>query len=132
MKANIQTIQKQRRFSEEYKKSVVREFERGKFTVLELSHLHHVHFQTVYNWIYRYSKSNNSSVHIVEMKSSSTKKVKDLEARIKELERIVGQKQMNIDFLEKMIEIAKDEMGIDIKKNFSTPRSDGSDSTKKK
>jgi transposase-like protein len=132
MKANIQTIQKQRRFSEEYKKSIVREFERGKFTVLELSHLHHVHFQTVYNWIYRYSKSNNSSVHIVEMKSSSTKKVKDLEARIKELERIVGQKQMNIDFLEKMIEIAKDEMGIDIKKNFSTPRSDGSDSTKKK
>ena len=54
------------------------------------------------------------------MKNSSTKKMKDLEARIKELEGIVGCKQIEIDYLNKMIDIANDELNIDIKKN-STP-----------
>ena len=66
------------------------------------------------------------------MEESSLKKVKDLQERIKELERIVGQKQLNIDFLEKMIEIAKEQYGIDVKKNFNTLQSNGSDSIEKK
>ena len=66
------------------------------------------------------------------MKDSSTKKVKDLESKIKELERAVGQKQLYIDYLEKMMEIAKEDMGVDIKKNFGTPPSSGSVTTKKK
>ena len=49
-------------------------------------------------------------------------------ARIAELERIVGQKQLNIDYLEKVIELAKEELGIDIKKNSDTPQSGGSTS----
>ena len=65
------------------------------------------------------------------MADSSKKKVKELNARIQELERIVGQKQLNIDFLEKMIEIAKEHYGIDIKKNSGTPRSTGSEKTLK-
>jgi hypothetical protein len=36
-----------------------------------------------------------------------------------------------IDYLEKMIEIAKDELNIDIKKNSDTPQSTGSSKTKK-
>ena len=40
------------------------------------------------------------------MKDSSDKKVKQLEQKIKELERMVGQKQIKIDYLVKMIEIA--------------------------
>jgi len=59
------------------------------------------------------------------MKNSQSERIKRLEARIKELERAVGQKQMRIEYLEKMIEIAKEEYDIDIKKNLSTLRSDG-------
>ena len=66
------------------------------------------------------------------MEESSYKKVKDLQDRIKELERVVGQKQLNIEFLEKMIEIAKEQYGLDIKKNFNTPQSSGSGSIAKK
>jgi hypothetical protein len=65
------------------------------------------------------------------MADSSKQKLKELQKRISELERIVGQKQLNIDFLEKMIEIAKNEYGIDIKKNFDTPPSTGSEKTSK-
>ena len=60
------------------------------------------------------------------MKQSTSKKLKELTEKVKELERVVGQKQIHIDFLEKMIDIAKEEYKIDIKKRYSTPRSSGS------
>jgi hypothetical protein len=66
------------------------------------------------------------------MKNSSTNKIKELENKIKELERAVGQKQLYIDYMEKMMEIASLELGMDIKKNFNTPQSAGSGKTKKK
>jgi uncharacterized coiled-coil protein SlyX len=50
------------------------------------------------------------------MKDSQTTKLKELEQRIKELEQNVGQKQIKIEFLEKMIDLAKQEFNIDIKK----------------
>lgn len=43
-------------------------------------------------------------------------KLKELQSRIAELERALGQKQMNIDYLEMMIELAKKEYDIDIEK----------------
>lgn len=131
MKANVRSIRKTRRFSEEFKRKIVRDFERGTFTALDLSRLHKIHYQTIYYWINQYSLEPGG-VEIIEMKDSSTKKVKDLESKIKELERAVGQKQIYIDYLEKMMEIAKEDMGVDIKKNFGTPPSSGSDRTKEK
>jgi hypothetical protein len=37
-----------------------------------------------------------------------------------------------IEYLEKMIDLAKEELNIDIKKNFATPQSNGSKKTVKK
>jgi hypothetical protein len=66
------------------------------------------------------------------MKESQSAKFKELEQRIKELERNVGQKQIMIEYLEKMIDLAKEELNIDIKKNFATPQSVGSKKIAKK
>lgn len=85
----------------------------------------------IYRWIYKYSAYNKRKVKVVEMADSSEKKLTDLNKRIEELERIVGQKQLNIDFLEKMIDLAKEHYGIDIKKNSNTPPSTGSEPTSK-
>jgi len=49
--------------------------------------------------------------------------------KVKELEQVVGQKQIEIDFLNKLIEIAGEEMQIDLKKKFFTKPSSGSGST---
>jgi hypothetical protein len=57
---------------------------------------------------------------------SESYKTKELEARIKELESALGRKQMELDFLNKMIEIGKEEFGIDLKKKLVTPPSTGS------
>ena len=125
-------LQRTRIFSEEFKRSCVKEYESGQHTVLELAQLYNIHFTTIYAWIYKYSVYNKKKIRVVEMADSSTKKVKELQERVRDLERIIGQKQLNIDFLEKMIEIAKDQLGIDIKKNFNTSHSDGSDKIGKK
>ena len=126
MKANVKLISKQRKYSEEFKKSIVNDFESGKFSVPQLERLHNISNQSIYNWIYKYSRSNERGQRILEMKDSSTQKLKALEQKIKELEQTVGKKQIQIDYLEKMIDIAKTELDIDIKKNSNTPQSSGS------
>ena len=67
----------------------------------------------------------------MENKDSSGSKVKALEARIKELEGVVGRKQMSIDYLEKMIELTGTELGIDIKKKCNMSPLPGSEIGKK-
>src|SRR5688572_30772663 len=104
-------IQSHRIFSEDFKKSLVKDYESGNFSIKELCLLHRISSPIIYRWIYRYSTFQKKGVKIVEMSESSSQKVKDLQKRIAELERIVGQKQLNIDFLEKMIELAKDHYG---------------------
>jgi hypothetical protein len=61
---------------------------------------------------------------VVEAKSDS-KKILALKEEVKELERIIGEKQIKLDFQEKMIELAEKEYSIDIKKKFSGKRSSG-------
>ncbi len=122
-------IKTKRFFSEGFKKALVTEYETSKFTVLELARLHSISEAVIYRWIYRYSRYQSKNIKIVEMADSSSQKLKNLQKRIEELERSLGQKQLNIEFLEKMIELAKDHYNIDIKKNFGTPPSNGSSPT---
>jgi len=56
---------------------------------------------------------------MVVQKDSEASKVLELQAKVAELERIIGQKQLQIDFNEKLIELASKELEIDIKKNFN-------------
>lgn len=101
-------------------------------SVLQIEKLYGIGNSLIYRWIYQYSNLNEQGYRIVEMKESSTSKIEQLERRIQELERLVGQKQVTIEYLEKMIDIAKDELQIDIKKNYGTPRSGGSGKTGRK
>ncbi|WZL90309.1 hypothetical protein VS868_06025 [Salinimicrobium sp. 3283s] len=50
------------------------------------------------------------------MKDSSEKKMQEMASRIKELEAALGRKQIQVEYFEKMIELAKTELDIDIKK----------------
>lgn len=109
-----------RSFSEDFKRTIVHEFESGNFTVLELSRLHNVGFQCIYNWIRKYSTIKQPDTVIVEMKKSSTQKLKQLEKEKKELYQKLGEKQIVIDYLEKIIELGDKHYKTDLKKNFST------------
>ena len=132
MKSNVRLLQKNRRYSEEFKKQIVADFESGKYSVPQLEKLHSISNSLIYGWIYKFSTFNEQGFRVVEMKDSSAKKMKDLEVRNKELEAALGRKQIQLEYLEKMIELAKTELDIDIKKNYNTPQSAGSGITKKK
>lgn len=131
MRSKVTEIRKQRQFSEEFKKSIVDTYERGEFSVLQLSKLYGIRNPTIYNWIYKFSTFNEKGCRIVEMKDSQENKLKELSNKVKELEQIVGQKQIAIDYLEKMIELAKKDLNIDLKKNYNSKPSAGSNVTKK-
>ncbi|MCO5229540.1 MAG: transposase [Chitinophagales bacterium] len=124
-------IKRQRRFSEDFKLKIVQEYESGQSSVCEMERIYDIGNATIYSWIYKYSNYNKKSIQVVEMKNSQSEKIKLLEARVKELERAVGQKQMNIDYLEKMIDLAKEQFDIDIKKNSNTQHSGGSKTIEK-
>lgn len=132
MKSNIRLLKKKRRYSTEFKKQIVADFEGGEYSVPQLSKLHGIANQVIYRWIYKFSHFNEKGFRVVEMKESSNKKMQELEAKNKELEAALGRKQIQLDYLEKMIELAKTELDIDIKKNYSTPQSTGSGKTRKK
>ena len=82
-----------RKFSEEFKLKVVADYESGKFGIRELEKMYQINNANIYNWVYKYSKYNKKSIQIVEMKDSQSKYMTDLEKKVKELERAVGQKQ---------------------------------------
>ena len=129
MRTHVQRIRKKRRYSESFKKELVEEFENGKYSVLQLARLYGVHYTSLYDWIYKFSTFNEKGYRVVEKKDSNTQKLEELQKRIEELESSLGRKQIQVEYLEKMIELAENEYGIDIKKNSSTPRSGGSEST---
>lgn len=125
-------IKRHRKFSEDFKLKIVKQYESGKYSVYEMEKIYNITNPTIYNWIYKYSKYNKKSIQVVEMKDSQANRIKEMEARIKELEQVIGQKQMNLDYLEKVIDLAGQEYDIDIKKNSNTQQSGGSKATKKK
>jgi transposase-like protein len=113
-------------FGEKFKKEVVKRIERNEFSVSEASNTYEVSRTSLYRWVYKYSKLYRKGYRQVIEPMSSTKKIKGLQSRIKELELIVGQKQIKLDYLSKLIEIAEKDYQIEIvKKNIAT-RSSGS------
>lgn len=119
-----------RYFSESIKKKCVRDIELNRATVYEISRQYEVTRTAVYKWVYKYSAHLKKGVKQVLEPMSDTKKIKALQDRIKELERLVGQKQIQVEFYEKMIELTEEELDIDIKKKGSSLLSDGSGNTK--
>ena len=126
MDKKVRLLRSPRKFSEDFKRKIVKDYEQGTMSACQMSRLYGIANTQIYNWIYKFSIFNEKGSRIVEMKESQSAKFKELEQRIKELERNVGQKQIMIEYLEKMIDLAKEELNIDIKKNFATPQSVGS------
>ncbi len=116
-------------FSESFKQQKVSEIERKLCTVREVSKLYGVSSAAVYKWLDRYSVHNKQKHKLVLEPMSDSKKIDQLQARIRELERIIGQKQIEIEFKERMILIAEELYGVDIKKKLGSRLSGGSEKT---
>jgi transposase len=121
-------IRPNRYFSEALKKKKVKEIENNLVSIGEICREYKVSRTSVYRWIYKYSAMRKKQERQIVESKSDTIKIKQLKERVKELERIIGQKQILLDFKEKMIEIAEEQYGVDIKKKFGSKASSGSGS----
>jgi transposase-like protein len=125
-------LREQRKFSEGIKKQTVRDIETGKCSVLEASRELTVSIQSVYRWVHLYSRYlTKNKIMVVEEKSEGYRS-KELERRLHEMEAALGRKQMEIDFLNKIIDLANEEYRTDLKKNIAKEPLGGSRRTKGK
>ena len=126
-------MRSQRRvFSEALKKKIVGDYEQGKASVAQISREYEISKVTVYRWLDQYSVySKQGAKLIVELKSESYRS-KELEKKVKELEAALGRKQLEVEFLNKLIEVVGNDIGVDIKKKGSSALSIGLDTNRKK
>lgn len=124
-----QNTRQYRYFSEGFKKQKVEEIEKNLVKISEICREYQVSHAAVYKWIYKYSVMRKKGVRQVIEAESDTRKLLQLKEKIKDLERIIGQKQILIDFQQKMIDIAEEEYKIDIKKKLGSKLSAGSGKT---
>lgn len=126
------TRERQNRFfSETFKRSKVSEIDRNILSIAELCREYQVTRSAVYKWIYKYSLMRKRENKQIIEPESETRKVLLLKQELSELQRVIGEKQLKMDFLEKVIELAEKEYGLDIKKKFTTRPSFGTGQTGK-
>jgi len=114
---------RRRRFSDTFKIQKVREIETGKTKVSEICKQYEVTPANVYKWLDKFGSKKDKKERLIVETDSDTKQLLALKKKVAELERIIGQKQILIDFKDKMIEIAEETYGVDIKKKYSTQQS---------
>lgn len=122
----------QRVFSKELKKRIVADLIKGNASVASVVREYSVSKTSVYKWLALYAPQREKSVKVVLEADSEGYRSRELQQKLKEAEAALGRKQMEVDFLEKLIQIASTELGIDVKKNFSSEHLSGSISIKGK
>ncbi len=120
---------KRRRFSESFKRKKVQEIESGQTKISEICRVYQIRRNSVDNWRHKYGSMQQKKERLIIETDSDTLKVIELQKRVAELERIIGQKQIEIDFKDKMIDLAEEVYNVDIKKKFCTRPSNGSETT---
>jgi transposase-like protein len=106
-----------RTFSTAFKKEKVDLLDAGKVTVRELSRIYEVSETAIYKWKKKFSKLGKGERIVIEKISEEQKNLELLE-RIKELEQIVGKKQIELDYYKTAIDVLSKNQGEDILKKY--------------
>jgi transposase len=125
-------LRQQRIFSTLLKKEIIREIEKGKLSVAQACREYSLSRRSIYKWIEKYSHNLQRGTVLVMQKKSEASGKDELLARIKELEAALGRKQLEIEVKDKIIEIASELYGEDIKKKFAGKLSTSSEAKSKK
>jgi transposase-like protein len=117
-------------FSDSFKLKKVRELELNQTRVCDICREYDVSSTAVYNWVDKFSVLKTQGVRQIVEPMSDTAKLKALREQIAELQKLLGQKQVEIEFKDKLIEVAEEMYGVDIKKKLGSTQSSGSGKTK--
>ena len=114
------------RYSQAFKQKVISEIESGKITIEEARRLYGIGGGSIIQiWIKKFDKLHMlNKVVRIEMKDEVSK-LKQLEKEKKELESALAQAHLKLLAYESLIEVAEENLGIDLKKNLKLPQSTG-------
>jgi transposase len=119
------TSSKNRIFSTSLKESIVKDIESKRTSVQDVVTLYAVSATSVYKWLAKYSQTYPRSTRMVVEQESEAVKTRQLMADKAELQRALGEKQMELDLLNKLIGVASEQLQVDIKKTFFEKWSSG-------
>ena len=105
-------------FSASFKEEKVREIEENRITASELSRLYEVSLASIYRWKEQYGIHYKKGIRMVIEKESESVKRLELEKKVSDLERLPGRKQVEIEYLNKVIEEGGKLVGEDLKKKY--------------
>ena len=109
---------KRRTFSEAFKREKVKEIESKRMTVSQVSKIYDVSKAAVYKWLSLYGSLQMKKERMVVEKISEAKKTERLLDKVGELEKLLGQKQVEIEYMKKVIEMGNEIAGVDIEKKY--------------
>ena len=111
------TKRKIKRYSEAFRQEVVREYEAGS-SIAELRKKYGIGGEhTIQVWVEKYSHSGLRHQVIRIQRADEANRVRELEARVRELEAALGKVTLEKLLLESTLEVIEAEYGIEVKKN---------------
>ena len=106
-------------YSEDFKREKVALLESGKVRICDLVRLYGMDPQSLYNWKKKYGRLPANERVVLE-KDSDYKKNLELMNQIEDLERMIGRKQIKLDYYEQVVKLASKEYKQDIEKKFGS------------
>jgi transposase-like protein len=108
------------RYSEAFKKQVVREYE-GGVSALSLREKYGIKGTgTITRWLKKYGREGSRHKLMVIQTPEEQSRVKQLEKRVAELEKALAQVTLDKLMLETLVEVMEEEAGGEVKKNSVT------------
>jgi transposase len=112
------TKRKERKlFSESFKKAKVALIESGVTSTSQVSKQFDVSYPAVYNWVKKYGKLTRPDKLVIET-DSDYKKLLVVQKEKENLERVLGKKQIKLDYYECLIQYITEHYGEDVEKIF--------------
>lgn len=119
------TLRVQRSFSEELRKEIVQRIESGQIGITQAMREYDVgSSQTIYNWLYKYSRNLKKGTRLVMEKDSKEQSIVALRQQIKELQAALGRQTLETHLYKHIVELASQEYNLDLKKNFGSQLSE--------
>ena len=103
----ITSVQRRRRWSAEEKRAMVEEAEQPGSSVSQVARKYGVNPNQIFNWRRLMREGALSAVRADEEVVAASE-VKQLRARIRELERLLGKKTLEVEILKEALEVARE------------------------
>lgn len=106
---------RRRRFSVSFRKEQVSYIEKGEVTIREVSRMYEVKSASIKRWLLEYGTKPLPEPIIIQTKKDYDR-LSELEKENKRLKEMLGDQYVKLVYHQKLVEIAKEQLGYDFEK----------------